>query len=166
MNIHSRELLNTDFQSMKELLLTEGPNLWNYITEESINQQFTLIVNGDAVAVLLEDKAIVGFAILIFKRACPEKLNQYDDLSNIAYINDVVIAASQSGKGLGSLLLKEAVRLASLQQCSKVYIERHEENLASGGMMRKAGFEIVETFYDPNKRSSGSRNTTIQRISI
>jgi hypothetical protein len=46
-------------------------------------------------------------------------------------------------------------------QCEKVYIERHEENLASAGMMRKASFKLVGTFYDPQKRTAGSRNTSV-----
>jgi hypothetical protein len=27
--------------------------------------------------------------------------------------------------------------------------------------MRKASFKIVDTFYDPNKRTTGSRNTSL-----
>lgn len=165
MKIHSRHLNDVDFQIMKKLLLKEGPNEWNYITDESIEYQFNLIQNGNALAVLAEENEILGFAVVILKESCPSKLSKYDQLSTIAYINDVVIAASQSGKGLGTKLLKESIRLASIEKCSKVYIERHEENLASAGMMRKAGFELVETFNDPNKRTSGSRNTTVQSVS-
>lgn len=146
---------------MRELLLREGPNEWNYITDASIAQQFQLINQGKAIPVLAEATSIVGFAILIIKEACPAKLSKYAALSNIAYINDVVVDSSQSGKGLGSQLLKESIKLAGNEKCTNVYIERHEENLASAGMMRKAGFELVETFHDPDKRTSGSRNTSV-----
>ena len=151
---------------MRELLLKEGTNEWNYITDESIEHQFKLIQDGKALAVLAEEGEILGFAIVIFKGSCPSKLSKYEQVSTIAYINDVVIASNQSGKGLGTRLLKESIRLAGVEKCSKVYIERHEENLASAGMMRKAGFELVETFNDPDKRTSGSRNTTVQSICI
>lgn len=164
MNIHSRPLDYADFKAMRTLLLTEAPNEWNYITDESIDHQFKLLQNGNALAVLAEENHILGFAIVIMKSACPVQLSQYDQLSNIAYINDVVVASSQSGKGLGTQLLKESIRLAGIEKCSKVYIERHEENLASAGMMRKAGFTLVETFNDPHKRTSGSRNTSILSI--
>ncbi|KZN44401.1 hypothetical protein [Pseudoalteromonas luteoviolacea] len=40
-------------------------------------------------------------------------------------------------------------------------IERHEENLASAGMMKNAGFTIYETFHDPDKRSSGRQNSVV-----
>ena len=166
MKIHSRHLNYIDFQIMRELLLKEGTNEWNYITDESIEHQFKLIQDGKALAVLAEEGEILGFAIVIFKGSCPSKLSKYEQVSTIAYINDVVIASNQSGKGLGTRLLKESIRLASVEKCSKVYIERHEENLASAGMMRKAEFELVETFHDPDKRTSGSRNTTVQSICI
>lgn len=70
------------------------------------------------------------------------------------------------GKGLGCKLLLEAVSLAGGVGCRAVYIERHEENAASAGMMRNVGFEEVDKFYDPQKRSSGSGNTTVLCKSI
>lgn len=165
MKIHSRQLDETDLQTMRELLIKEGANEWNYITDESVDHQFQLINQGKALAVLAENTGIVGFAVLLIKEASPPKLSKYSVLSDVAYINEVVVSASQSGKGLGSQLLKECIKLAGNENCTSVYIERHEENLASAGMMRKAGFELVETFHDPNKRSVGSRNTSVLCIS-
>ena len=164
MIIHSRPLDEADFKTMRELLLREGPNEWNYITDESIEKQFRLIRNKNALAVLAEENVIYGFAVLIFKESCPSKLCKYTDLSSVAYINDVVVNSNQSGNGLGSKLIQESISLARKEQCSKVYIERHEENLASAGMMRKTGFEIVETFLDINKRTTGSRRTSVLAI--
>ena len=164
MKIHSRQLIESDFQAMRELLLEEGPNEWNYITDESIDHQFQLLSEGKALAVVAEESSIIGFAVLIIKEACPSKLSKYAVLSDIAYINDVVVSSSQSGKGLGTQLLKEAIKLAGTTKCNNVYIERHEENLASAGMMRKAGFELVENIYDPNKRTTGSRKTSVLSV--
>ena len=42
-----------------------------------------------------------------------------------------------------------------------VFVDRHEENLASAGMMRKAGFTEVETYADPRRRPHGSGRTTV-----
>ncbi|MEM1114342.1 MAG: GNAT family N-acetyltransferase [Pseudomonadota bacterium] len=164
MKVHSRKPTSQDFQAMRKLLLNEGPNEWNYITDESIDRQFQLIEDGKALAVLAEAEEIAGFAVLILKDACPEKLSNYADLADIAYINDVVVAANHSGKGLGSELLAVSIKLAANEKCDAVYIERHEENMASAGMMRKAGFELVETFYDPDKRAAGSRRTSVLSI--
>lgn len=164
MKIHSRPLYKADFKAMRELLLSDGSNEWNYITDESIDSQFQLINENKALAVLAEDNEILGFAVLIFKEASPSMLRKYCDISSIAYINDVVVSLSQSGKGIGSQLLLGAIDLARREKCSEVYIERHEENMASAGMMRKTGFEIVETFYDPEKRTAGSRKTSVLSI--
>jgi len=161
MKIHSRPLNDDDFKQMRALLLTEGANEWNYITNESIEQQFDLIREEKALAVLAEEDGIFGFAVLMLKSGCPSTLSKYSELSSIAYIGDVVVSATLSGKGIGSELLNKCVGIAREEQCREVYIERHEENLASAGMMRKAGFELVETFYDPDKRFVGSRKTSV-----
>ncbi len=161
MKIDTRLLSAIDFQQMRALLLKDGPNDWNYITDESIALQFQLIRDGKAIAVLAEEHEIAGFAVLIFKDACPSKLNKYSGLSTMAYINDVVVSLKHGGKGIGSSLLQKAVELAQKEQCQTVYIERHEENLASAGMMRKAHFKVIDTFHDPKKRTTGSRNTTV-----
>ena len=161
MKVHSRQLNVADFEQMKNILFRDGLNEWNYITDESIEQQFQLIRDKRALAVLAEESEITGFAILIFKEACPSQLSQYSNLSTMAYINDVVVNMNYSGKGIGSRLLHKAIELAKKAQCEKVYIARHEENLASAGMMRKASFKIVDSYYDPNKRTTGSRNTSV-----
>ena len=161
MKIHTRPLTEIDIKQIHQLFLTDAPNEWNYLTQDSIDSQFQLIKDGKATAVLAEDNEIAGFAVLIFKEACPEYLNQYAKLSSIAYINDVVVSKHHSGKGIGSKLLQKAVGIAKDNQCAEVYIERHEENLASAGMMRKADFDIVNTFFDPEKRTAGSRKTSI-----
>ena len=161
MKIRARKLIDADYQDMKRLLLGDGPNDWNYITEQSIKFQFDLLRDDKASAILAEDTEIVGFAVLIYREACPAKITRYGDLSSAGYINDVVVAKSHSGKGLGTSLLNECQNTARREKITKVYIERHEENMASAGMMRKSGFETVETFYDPEKRTTGSRKTTL-----
>lgn len=161
MNIHSRELKEKYFKEMKALLLRDGPNEWNFLTEESIEYQFQLIKEGNAEAILAENNALLGFAVLIYSEFCPDKLKKYTDLPSIAYINDVVVSKSHNGKGIGNKLLTECISIAKERNFKAVYIERHEENLASAGMMAKSGFEIVETFFDPNKRFVGSKNTSV-----
>jgi len=161
MKIHSRNVSEADLEEMRSLLLRDGPNEWNYITDDSIEEQFELIRSGKAVVVLAEENEIHGFSVLIFKEACPAILSKYDDLSSIAYIADVVVSANQHGRRFGSKLLLQCIELARIENCTSVYIKRHESNLASAGMMRKAGFEIVETYFDPDKRDAGSRNTSV-----
>lgn len=161
MRVHKRELSDTDLASMRELLFADGPNEWNYLTEESVDHQIDLIRKGNATAVIAENERILGFSVLIFGLACPKKLRKYADLASIAYINDVVVSRELAGEGYGTKLLLESLALAKSESYDSVYIERHEENLASAGMMSKAGFGLVETFHDPEKRFTGTQNTTV-----
>ena len=161
MKILSRKLSDADMKHMKNLLFNEGHSEWNYLTEDSVNEQIVLIRDGKALAVVAEDEEIFGFAVLILGQACPEKLRKYQSLDQIAYIKDVVVGKELAGQGVGTKLLLECFSIARDKKFDDVYIERHEENLASAAMMRKAGFELVETIYDPAKRFSGSRNTSI-----
>lgn len=166
MKIHSRDLVQYDFPQMKELLLRDGPNKWNYITEESIEYQFQLIREDKAFAIIAEESEIIGFAVLLSHASCPSKLDKYTQSEHIFYIKDVIVSKNHNGKGIGSKLLQECLSVATMKGGHEVYIERHEENLASAAMMRKVGFDIVETFYDPEKRDKGSRNTTIMVIKL
>ena len=161
MNIHSRVLEENDFNEMKALLLRDGPNEWNFLTEASIQHQFNLIKEGKAEAILAEDERIIGFAVLIFGEFCPKKIQKYTKLESVAYINDVIVSKNHSGQGIGRNLLLGCVSMAKIRKFKEVYIERHEENLASAGMMAKAGFNVVETFFDPKKRFFGSKNTSM-----
>ena len=56
------------------------------------------------------------------------------------------------------------MELAAARGLHAVYIDRHEENAASAGMMRKAGFTVIDTFDEPAKRPHGSGRTTVCRI--
>ena len=161
LKIHTRPLLENDFDVLRSLLLTEAPNQWNYITEDTIHSQFVRLKQGEATAALLEDNQIVGFSIMLLREACPVAFEKYEERDNMAYIEDVVVSKNYAGRGHGTQLLLESMKQAHRHNIGVVYIERHEENLASAGMMRKAGFEIVETFNNPEKRTSGSRRTVI-----
>lgn len=55
---------------------------------------------------------------------------------------------------------------AGFQGVGDVFIERHEENAGSAGMMRKAGFREVRTFNDPERRATGSRRTTLCHLRV
>ena len=65
------------------------------------------------------------------------------------------------GQGLGTRLLREALASLSSRGVSSVFIDRHEENLASAGMMRRAGFVEMDTYADPRRHPHGSGRTTV-----
>lgn len=154
-----------EIEQLKSLLWEYGPNEWNYLTEDGVDEEFALVENRQAeVIVATESDEIVGLAVLIDGAFCPDYLTKYGNLNQIAFVGDVVVAAPHEGKGIATNLLKTCLAKASEKGIKQILIERHEENLASAGMMKKAGFEVIDTFYDPQKRSAGSRNSVICEV--
>lgn len=165
--IEYRKAFINEIEQLKALLWEFGPNEWNYLTPEGVNDEFTLVQRGNAqVIVAVNDSEIIGFAVLIDGVMSPGYLEKYCSLKQIKFIGDVVVSSLHSGKGIATRLLEECLLEARNTDTSSVLIERHEENLASAGMMRKAGFEVVDTFYDPEKRAVGSQNSVILEFKI
>jgi ribosomal protein S18 acetylase RimI-like enzyme len=77
-----------------------------------------------------------------------------------------VVRRERTGQGLGTRLLREALAALSSMGVDAVFIDRHEENIASAGMMRRAGFMELETYADPRRRPNGSGRTTVCRFSF
>ncbi len=77
------------------------------------------------------------------------------------YICEAVVHRDRVGQGLGSTLLDKAVAALGAKGLLDIYIDRHKENLASAGMMRKAGFSELHPYADPQRRPNGSRRTTV-----
>ncbi|MCF6439899.1 GNAT family N-acetyltransferase [Pseudoalteromonas luteoviolacea] len=156
-----------ELPTLKSLLWKYGPNEWNYLTQAGVDEEFTLIEQCDASALIaLEGEQIVGLAVLINGNVSPDYLSQYCSLEQIAFIGDVVVSPNHSGKGIATQLLRHCIDLAKDKGVGSVLIERHEENLASAGMMKKAGFSVIDTFYDPKKRAAGSQKSVILSVTL
>ncbi|GGX63895.1 GNAT family N-acetyltransferase [Saccharospirillum salsuginis] len=160
--IEYRKAQIEEIDALKKLLWEYGPNEWNYLTHEGVNEEFSLVASGNAQAIVATHGSnIIGFAVLIDGIFSPNYIEKYYSLNDIQFVGDVVVSSMYSGKGIATKLLEECLAVAKSKKLSAVLIERHEENLASAGMMRKARFKIVDTFHDPAKRSTGSQNSVI-----
>ncbi|ESP90835.1 GNAT family N-acetyltransferase [Pseudoalteromonas luteoviolacea] len=155
----------SELSNLKSLLWKHGPNEWNCLTPDGVDDEFALVECASAEAmVALEADEVVGMAVLIDGTSSPDYLTKYADLEHISFIGDVVVSAEHNGKGIATQLLNHCIELAKDKGAKAVFIERHEENLASAGMMKKAGFLVVDTFHDPQKRSAGSQNSVILAV--
>ncbi|CAG37697.1 GNAT family N-acetyltransferase [Desulfotalea psychrophila] len=162
-----REARQGEIPFLQEFIQEHGVNQWNYLPAEGLSEEFALIISGDALALcVFAGVQLAGFALLIRGEACPEALAEYDDLARICFVAEVVVSDDHAGNGLGAELLRRCVAEARAGGFSSLYAWRHEENLASAGMMRKAGFEFVTSYCDPEQRSTGSQRTTVERFSI
>jgi len=160
--IEYRKALMTEISELKKLLWKYGPNEWNYLTKEGVDDEFKLVENGTAsVHVATFENEIVGFSVLIDGTEAPTYLRKYCSGEDMCFVGDVVVSSEHSGKGIATQLLENCLKEGKSKGAKIVLIERHEENLGSAGMMKKAGFSVVDTFYDPDKREFGSRNSVI-----
>ena len=151
-----------EIPQLKNVLWQHGPNQWNYLTEQGVDDEMQLILNDKAIAIVATDKdQIIGFSVLIEGTSSPSYLEKYTDNPSFSFIGDVVVSSDYAGQGIATRLLNLCLQEAEKQDMKSVLIERHEENLASAGMMRKAGFTVIDTFFDPLKREAGSQNSVI-----
>ena len=152
-----------DIPAMAAFIFEHGPNPWNYLPQDAVLAHLHGIAEGSVRAVLLEREGgeLAGFVTFLassnFERY---QAKERRDLP-MGYVGEAVVHRELAGRGLGSRLLGEAVQRLGELGIHDIYIERHEENAGSAGMMRKAGFVEVETFADPQRRAVGSRRTTL-----
>jgi len=77
------------------------------------------------------------------------------------YVSEAVVRRDRVGRGWGTRLLCESLAELAKLGADVVFIDRHEENVASAGMMRAAGFVEIDTYADPRRRPDGSGRTTV-----
>jgi ribosomal protein S18 acetylase RimI-like enzyme len=155
-----------DIDDLCALIFAHGPNPWNHLPEAEVRAHLQGIGEGSVQALLAERGGqrageLLGFVSYqrsqYFQRYQPPQRRGQAH----AYICEAVVHRDTAGQGLGSRLLKQAVEHLAGQGVRDIYIDRHEENAASAGMMRKAGFVEIETYADPERRPHGSGRTTV-----
>jgi ribosomal protein S18 acetylase RimI-like enzyme len=153
--------------ALQALIFEHGANIWNYLPEDGIRAHLDDIAQGRAHGVLaLQDGHILGavtFGLSTdFERYLPPQTRGTPQ----GYVSEAVVRRDRVGQGLGTRLLREALASLSSRGVSSVFIDRHEENLASAGMMRRAGFVELDTYADLRRRPHGSGRTTVCRFSF
>lgn len=162
-----RDATLSDVAGMLPFILEHGPNPWNHLPEEEIAAHLRAIGAGTVSGVVaLDGRAIVGFAT--FHVTGDFARYQARGRSDAAhgYIREAVVHREYAGQGLGTRLLSLAVERLARLGMREVYIDRHEENAGSAGMMRKAGFAEIDVYDDPERRPSGSRRTAVCRVAM
>ena len=153
--------------ALTDLIFDHGANVWNYLPEEGIREHLDHVVQGcDHGVLALQDGQLMGAVTLGLSTDFDAYLPAHSRGTPQGYVSEAVVRRDHTGKGMGTRLLREALAVLSTMGVDAVFIDRHEENLASAGMMRKAGFTEVETYTDPRRRPHGSGRTTVCRFSF
>jgi L-amino acid N-acyltransferase YncA len=151
-------------RALQSLILDHGANVWNWLPEEGIAQHMQDIADAKAQALLaMEGTELVGAVTFCATHSFARYQSAARQEALHGYICEAVVRRDQAGRGLGAQLLEHAVARLKAQGLQEIYIDRHEENAASAGIMRKAGFVELDTFAEPERRPHGSGRTTVCR---
>lgn len=150
-----------DLDSMYALIFDHGTNEWNFLPKVGVQRELEDLRNDRAIGIVAKaQQVLIGLAICYadFIRF-PQYTVEDSPSSENGYIGDVVVHKSFVGQGIGTQLLNEAKKALLEAGVKRVYIDCHEENLASRGMMKKAAFKEVATYIDFERSTSSSRKT-------
>lgn len=153
--------------ALQALIFDHGANIWNYLPEDGIRAHLDDIAQRRAHGVLaMQDGHILGAVTFGLSTDFERYLSAPLSGTPQGYVSEAVVRREQVGQGLGTRLLREAVSALARMGAQAVFIDRHEENQASAGMMRRAGFVEIETYADPRRHPNGSGRTTVCRFSF
>ncbi len=157
-----RPAVAADVSALGDFLFDHGVNEWNHLPKGAIRAHLQGIAMGDAHAVVAEQEGrLLGFVSFELSRDMA-KYQPPDRRSALhGVIHEAVVDRRRQGQGIGAELLSAAVASLGEMGCREVYVARHDENPGSAGMMRKAGFEIIDVYDDFERRSTGNRRTAI-----
>lgn len=156
-----------ELAALENFLVLHGANQWNYLPTDGVKEQFQRIFDGiDQCLVALSGEDLVGIAIYRQPGDLPTLFTGHAGLERAVYIAEVTVHEHWSGQGIGSSLLNDIAITAKACGVNELVIDRHEQNLASAGMMRKVGFVEVDCFLDLERRNTGNRKTTILSLSL
>lgn len=162
-----RSSLEDELEYLQAFLVEQGSNQWNYLPEAGVNEQFQrLTLGSDRCLVAVDNEAVVGMAIYRRPGDAPKIFTNFVNLSHVVYVAEVVVHSEFTGKGIGSALMDEIIMIAKKLGAKELVIDRHEQNLASAGMMRKVGFKELDCFVDLRRRETGSQKTSILNLKL
>lgn len=162
-----RPSLEDELEQLQAFLVEQGSNQWNYLPEDGVNEQFRRLTQGsDHCLVAVDKETVVGMAIYRQPGDAPNIFAKFVNLSRAVYVAEVVVHSEFTGKGIGTSLMKEIIIITKELGAKELVIDRHEQNLASAGMMRKVGFKELDCFVDLRRRETGSQKTSILNLKL
>jgi RimJ/RimL family protein N-acetyltransferase len=162
--IQYRDAGPDEVDAMRTLIFEHGPNPWNYLPDDGVNQHLDKIQLGSEWAVTAwNGPQLIGFISYRVGRIFPQYEPEETKHSEHAYIVDGVVHRQHVGAGIGTILIELVKTRIKERGIHILYADRHEENIGSAALMETTGFEIVDTFPEPERRPHGSGRTCVGR---
>lgn len=162
-----RKAVSSDILTLQTFIFEHGKNPWNFLPEDEIKMHIAAINTEEVHAYVAEiNNNCVGFAS--FYLGFPAAYQKYEPYSakNVAYLSEIVVHSDYVSKGIGGKLITTVKEYLIVNNVSRLYAERHADNVSSAGVMTKTGFKIIDEYYDEQRRFSGSRKTVVTRLEL
>ena len=166
-HIQYRDAQPQDVAVMRKLIFEHGPNPWNYLPEAGVHAHLDRVEAGSEWAVTASaGTELVGFLSYRIGRMFPQYEPEATRDADHGYIVEGVVHRRFTGGGIGTALMEAAKDRLRAGGMRVVYADRHEENVGSDRLMATTGFEIVDTFAEPERRPHGSGRTAVGRCRL
>jgi len=117
------------------LLLTAADDVFDNPVDESFAREF-LVDPRHHIVVALVDNVVVGFASAVHYI--------HPDKSTELWINEVGVAESHQGKGIGKAIMKEMLNLGKRLGCVNAWVLTDKNNVAANGLYKSVGGSISD----------------------
>lgn len=125
-NIAIQEMTLEDLESIKEILVSDFDDFWNYnILKEELES-----TNSKYIIVKTNDEEIIGFAGIKI-------------IIDTADIMNIVVKKPWRNQGVGNLLLNNLVSLCKELNLSSLSLEVNEDNIPAIHLYKKFGFKQI-----------------------
>lgn len=113
-------------------------------TEKQIDEEFDYLTQNGAIFGYYNNNEILGINTIIYG-AKTEHPIVFPNNERVLYVSDIAVLENARGKGIGSLLLKNTIDMASENNLyDYIYLRTNLEGSMSEGLSKKQGFEIMK----------------------
>jgi GNAT superfamily N-acetyltransferase len=162
--IRYRHAIDADLAGARALMRRDGPSAINHLPDACIDEKTQAIADGRMHAVVaLDGDEVVGILLYSRRIVYPRHVLPGLEESQVGYVEECVVRRDVAGLGIAKVLLEMTEAHLDGLGVVELYADCDESHVGSMKVMRHGGLLPVETFFDPERRSSGNRRTTISR---
>jgi L-amino acid N-acyltransferase YncA len=132
---------------------------------ERLQKELAGVACGGTLLAVAEARGeIIGAALAVLDR----DFAKYEPVPGrkTGYLSKNVVHEDFRGLGVGKMLVGARLQALRALGVQVVYSSHHADNVGSAKALDAFGFEYVESYFDPEKRPTGSQRTTVRRVLV